>query len=375
MNLGQAYQAWQQQSQNRELYLKTREAFRKAWFTLPTNKPCSYYTKEVLGTALAETRVIQSFKARAASVMIHVLTFANFAEPKYNPLPDFTFEDLMEYTKGPLADPNKIAVKREQDDDINDLDIDPITALPRSSGIEEPTEDAVPVPSASALDDATTTDETKTENDMEQKRPRGKQPRKVCQIDAKTLEVIHTYDSCSSGCKTAGVKNLDRAIKLLQKAGGYYWQYPEDVPTFAERLKKKQEDMIAQKTAIASVDATPYFDERVTPKFKVGDHVWAKQPEELHGRTGYVKAVDTARKMYEVSYGADLFLVAEKDLELVNEDTYNGTAETLEYFTKIKKSLSLSDFTDQELLDELDLRGYQGELQVIRKVTLGSKNN
>lgn len=303
MNLGQAYQAWQQQSQNRELYLKTREAFRKAWFTLPTNKPCSYYTKEVLGTALAETRVIESFKANAASVMIHVLTFANFAEPKYNPLPDFTFEDLMEYTKGPLADPNKIAVKREQDDDINDLDIDPITAMPRSSGIEEPTEDAVPVPSCSHEGDTpTTTDETKTENDMEQKRPRGKQPRKVCQIDAKTLQVIRTYDSCSSGCKAAGVKNLDRAIKLLQKAGGYYWQYPEDVPTFAERLKQKQQ---------------------------------------------------TAARVDEVPVSA----IADPEPASVGIITYD-----------------LTNFSDQELFAELERRGYQGELQVIKKVTIGTKN-
>ena len=81
MNLGQAYQGWQQMQENRELYRNTREAFRKAWFTLPTNKPCSYYTKEVLGKALAETREIESNKAKAASVMIHVLTFAKRTTP------------------------------------------------------------------------------------------------------------------------------------------------------------------------------------------------------------------------------------------------------------------------------------------------------
>ena len=113
MNLSQAYQGWQQMQENRELYKKTREAFRKAWFTLPTNKPCSYYTKEVLGTALAETRVIESDKAKAASVMVHVLTFAHWAEPKFNPEPDFEYSDLMEYTKGPLADPSRIAPKPE----------------------------------------------------------------------------------------------------------------------------------------------------------------------------------------------------------------------------------------------------------------------
>ena len=36
------------------------------------------------------------------------------------------------------------------------------------------------------------------------------------------------------------------------------------------------------------------------PKYKKGDHVWAKQPEELAGRTGYVVTVDTYRMMYDV---------------------------------------------------------------------------
>ena len=88
--------------ENRELYVKTRDAFRKAWFSLPTNKPCSYYTRDVLGEALAASREIESNKVKAASVMVHVLDFANWAEPKFNPKPDFTWQDLMEYTKGPL---------------------------------------------------------------------------------------------------------------------------------------------------------------------------------------------------------------------------------------------------------------------------------
>ena len=82
MNLRQAYDGWAQQEQNRTLYQKTRDAFRRAWFTLPTNKPCSWYTADRLALALAETNVIESDKVKSASVMIHVLTWANFAEPK-----------------------------------------------------------------------------------------------------------------------------------------------------------------------------------------------------------------------------------------------------------------------------------------------------
>ena len=44
MTLQEAYQKWQEQEQNRKLFTKTREAFRKVWFQLPTNKPCEFYT-------------------------------------------------------------------------------------------------------------------------------------------------------------------------------------------------------------------------------------------------------------------------------------------------------------------------------------------
>ena len=296
MNLGQAYQGWSQQSQNRDLYVKTREAFRKAWFTLPTNMPCSYYTLEVLGKALAETRVIESFKVNAASVMIHVLTFAAWAEPKYNPLPDFTIHELMEYTKGPLADPDKIkpAQKREAEEvDDTDLNIDPVTGEPRKAEQESidtikvreylnvPTldinrlrTDTVPEPCdehGNALPDDDSRDdplenidfdkqeETKTE-DMKEKKTRGKQPRKVCQIDPETLEVVKTYDSINAGCTATGAKNMDRAIKKLQLAAGYYWQYPEDMPTFADRIaaKRKSEHETEQPHIVAS-DALEVF--------------------------------------------------------------------------------------------------------------------
>ena len=317
MNLGQAYQGWQQQSQNRKLYTNTKEAFRKAWFTLPTNKPCSYYTKEILGEALAETRVIESFKAKAASVMIHVLTFAAWAEPKFNPLPDFTVSDLMEYTKGPLADPEKIkpAAKREAEEmDDTDLDIDPITGETRKTKGQEPSDEGDPLEGI----DFDEQEETKTEENMEEKKTRGRRSRKICQIDPETLEVVKVYDSCAEGCHATGAKNLDRAIKKLQLAAGYYWQYPEDMPTFAERIAaKKQTEAPKKKTVIK---ASPYVQTVVTPNPtpSVTQHSETEQPH-------------------------------------------------------IAASDALEVFSDDELMEELDRRGWVGELKRVQIITLGNK--
>jgi len=59
----------------------------------------------------------------------------------------------------------------------------------------------------------------------------------------------------------------------------------------------------------------------VEPKYKKGDHVWAKQPKELAGRTGYVRAVDTYRMLYEVAFGTEVWKMLEDDLELVDPAT------------------------------------------------------
>ena len=347
MNLSQAYQGWQQMQENRELYKNTREAFRKAWFTLPTNKPCSYYTKEVLGTALAETRVIESDKAKAASVMVHVLTFAHWAEPKFNPEPDFEYGDLMEYTKGPLADPSRIAPKpegttteppQESSDalkvrefmSVHEMDIKRI----ETNTVPEPCDEhgnALPAdeptvrvkPEALARRKAelkARKSETKTKKNMDEKKTRGKQSRKICQIDAETLQVIKTYDSCSEGCRAAGVKNIDRAIKRLQLAGGYYWQYPEDVATFADRLAAKRTASKQAKPKVQSAKPKTQVEHKPSPS------------------TG--------------------------DAQYVLNDNQRGTA----------AHEALEVFTDDELLEELDRRGWQGELRKVQIVTIGTGN-
>ena len=59
----------------------------------------------------------------------------------------------------------------------------------------------------------------------------------------------------------------------------------------------------------------------VETKYKKGDHVWAKQPKELAGRTGYVMGVDTRRMEYEVRFGTEIWIVPEDDLELVDPAT------------------------------------------------------
>ena len=80
----------------------------------------------------------------------------------------------------------------------------------------------------------------------------------------------------------------------------------------AEQNKKNQRpDAVPASLSVGSVE----------PKYKKGDHVWAKQPKELAGRTGYVMAVDTYRMMYEVTFGTEIWKMLEDDIELVDPAT------------------------------------------------------
>ena len=330
MNLAQAYSGWQQQSQNRTLFAKTREAFRKAWFYLPTNKPCSYYTKEVLGEALAKTREIESNKANAASVMIHVLTFANWAEPKFNPKPDFTIDDLMEYTKGPLADPDKIGGKNKPaekpsclDDmeDDTDLDIDPVTALPRQAMAQEAI-DTIKVRENDPLAGIDFNEETKTQEDMKTKKPKGRQPKPIVQIDPDSLQVIKEWPSMSDATKELGLCHVEVAISKLRKAGGFYWSLAADADTFKSRLEDKQRQADERQKKQAVIKPSPAVQVANTPD-PTPSSVTQHQPEDEQPRNAANDAFES--------------------------------------------------FTDDELLEELDRRGWTGELRRTLVVTIGKE--
>lgn len=87
----------------------------------------------------------------------------------------------------------------------------------------------------------------------------------------------------------------------------------------------------------------------VKPKYKNGDHVWAKQPKELAGRTGYVMEVDTRRMEYEVRFGTEIWIVPESDLELVDPATEETRQPVFEH----------EDDADQPLTEQVAYDEYQ----------------
>ncbi|MBR1800665.1 MAG: hypothetical protein IJ767_04120 [Bacteroidaceae bacterium] len=78
-----------------------------------------------------------------------------------------------------------------------------------------------------------------------------------------------------------------------------------------ENKKNERPDAVPASLSVGAVET----------KYKKGDHVWAKQPKELAGRTGYVMEVDISRMKYEVRFGTEMWIVPESDLELIDPAT------------------------------------------------------
>lgn len=192
MKLDDAYNAWGDMSENRELAQKTKKIFHNIWWLIPTNKPCNYYTLEVLGRALVQANGAHSDKVSAASVMCHVLNYAHNVDPEGNNKPDFTFSDIVNYT----------GEKENTSQPANDK---PLVKVKPAA---------------------------KAKREGELARRAGTVPKSVVQLDAETLQVIKVWPTCFAAQKELGIKNVQRAIVRHGISGGFYWCRPGDEEGF-----------------------------------------------------------------------------------------------------------------------------------------------
>ena len=210
MNLDKAYESWGQMSDNRELYYKTKTLFRKMWWLIPTNKPCSYYTLPVLARALQQANGAHSDKVSAASVMVHVLNFANSVNND-NPKPSFVFQDILDYTG---EHPSQI-----------EQTIERIEAAKE----DKPLVKVKPAAKAKRMAELAKRDGGEAAT---------KAAKAVVQLDAETLQVIKVWPSCFAAQKELGIKNVQRAIVRHGISGGFYWCRPGDEESFKPMDKR-----------------------------------------------------------------------------------------------------------------------------------------
>lgn len=238
MTLKEAYEQWGKLKERQTLYIKTRNAFMQVWKKLDFSIPCKEVTLAVLREALAKRGpVYAEDKARAASVMVHVLTFAHQEQPQKCPMPRFDYGALLKdaETERKTAIERKV-LKTERKLPEN------VQKLPK---VEQK------LPDMEQRKQTRVTPKMPYQGERDTLgRSKNRAKRKVAQIDPSTLKVVKVWDSMGAAENGLGIRNITRAIDKKRIAGGFYWCDEKDAATFEPR-----EDMRGRKSGTAGKPA------------------------------------------------------------------------------------------------------------------------
>ena len=355
MKLDDAYNAWGNMSENRELAQKTKKIFHNIWWLVPTNKPCNYYTLEVLGRALVQANGAHSDKVSAASVMVHVLNYAHNVDPEGNNKPDFTFSDIVNYT-GEKDDRGQVPGSQQK------------MTGDRSLAENKPAQKDLPgtcPPSSQPLVKVKPAAKAKRMAELA-KRDGGKAAEKaaksVVQLDAETLQVVKVWPSCFAAQKEMGIKNVQRAISRHGISGGFYWCRPGDEEGF-KPLEKRGRKKGKNNTKTEKTEKPKKFtDEEKELHRKVfnreqemtGDRSLAEQTRE--------DALPGPRPLSSE--------VQSPGIERPQPETLQEAHENLQQAINEHVESVLQKCTDDELIAELRRREWHGTLRITRTIEL-----
>lgn len=329
LTLREAHRLWGEQEQFRVLYNRTKVSFRDTWAALDLDKPCVYYTLEVLGTAITKGRGLYQNMVKASSIMQHVLNYAHVFDAEHCPAPRFSYGEIAAYAKS-AAQPKVHAVvaetKKEKAATKSDVRVKrqafknrlmKKTQVEVVLRTEENKAVAEEVPEVVAIEEnekQVTCDNSqniniKTEETMKENKV-SNLAKKVVQIDPETMKPIKTWDSISLAQHECNARNIGRAIANRSAAGGYFWCFAGDEGDFS--TDKKARKYVPRK-----------------------------------------KKVTARRERKEI--------VASSTTE---------TASPANLPVPIEKTFDVTQLSDDELIAEIRRRGWKGDLDVVKRITL-----
>lgn len=212
MTLREAFKTWGQEPGNATLATRSREAVRKVLMKHHEDMTLDEVTPGSAREIFLKSGERQELKIKAASILVHLLEWG--AGKGCCRKPAFTYQIASEES---LRQETKEEAPKEQTEQENST---------------------------------TTEKETTMEKEKTQK---GRAPRKVCRLDAATLQVTERYDSIKEACARNGIRDLCGALRKHQKAGGHYWCYDGEEKTFSPSpracVTKKEKPVTAAATA------------------------------------------------------------------------------------------------------------------------------
>lgn len=335
MTLTEAYEEWGKQRERNVLYIKTRASFKRTWANLNMNTPCEDITFDMLGQALKQAHVVEVDRVRAASVMVHVLEFAHMKLDESIPQPNFTHSQLLRYGEEPKkeepAKPITKKAKQNVETPKHDTEIPATnqeTKVPEMEISEPKEESSVP---KTEINVPKKGKKVRTLKKPEQKRtpkkmskPVGRYPRPVAQLDPKDYKVIKVWDRLNDARKALNISNLNRALDNGKKAGGFYWCDADSINEFAPNKRVERKPVIKKDAKKKKQDTPAITFSNVAPKV-------------VEPKPGNEITIPAGEPENEAAKFANTFL----------------------------------DTTDKAMIDELQRRGWSGELYLkIKNMTI-----
>lgn len=295
----------------------------QVWKKLDFSIPCKEVTLAVLREALAKRGpVYAEDKARAASVMVHVLTFAHQEQPQECPMPMFDYGALLKD-----AETMPLPAEKEQKE-RKTLKLE--QKKPKLERKVLKSEQNTPDMEQRKQTRVTPKIPYQGERDT-LGRSKNRAKRKVAQIDPSTLTIVRVWESMGAAEHVLGIKNISRAIDKKRLAGGFYWCDEKDAATFEPR-----EDMRGRKSGTAEEPAGAATEPLPTEqKASKDDEDVANAPE-----------------------AEDIADAVERDID----DFIGGFGHGAVQPGKTAVAPTLSEFTDKELIDEVQRRGWKGDV-------------
>jgi len=203
MTLKQAFTMWACAPRNTALAAKSREAVQKVLMKKYNDIELDQITETFARRLFSKSSESKEMKVKAASILVYLLEWGG--DHGHCQRPTFTYEIA---ASAPEVEPEPTIIK-----------VKPEALAKRQEELA-----AREQPKEQPKDEVTMEEQSKP--------TRGRQPKPVAQLDAKTLQVVKVWPSRSEAERELGACNIDRAINRKRLASGFFWCAPEDVDTF-----------------------------------------------------------------------------------------------------------------------------------------------
>lgn len=333
LTLREAYKLWGEQGQFQQLYNRTKVSFKDVWAALDLDRPCAYYTLDILGAAIIKGRGLYQNKVKASSVMQHVLNYAHVLDAEHCPAPRFSYGEIAAYAKS-AAQPKvqAVVVETKKEKAATKIDVrekrqafknrlmkktqaEVVLRAEESKAVAEVVSEVVAIEDSKkqVTCDNFQNINIKTEETMKENKV-SNLAKKVVQIDPETMKPIQTWDSISLAQRECNARNIGRAIASRSAAGGYFWCFAGDEGDF--NTDKKARKYVPRKKKV-------------------------QKPRRERKENVAKPANETA-----------------------------GTESPMNLPVVIEKTFDVTELSDEELIDEIRRRGWKGDLDVVKRVSL-----